>query len=127
MKKVFSMFVLIVAMVVTLSTTGCGITEDAKKAVNTASQTVKETADSAKETAGWWTRSTNNQSWVNDSGTRVTIKEDRRSGDFLITIEYKLDEYDESFWGDSVDPSDTVTTFRVKELSELLMEDLRRQ
>lgn len=125
MKKTFESFVVMAMLVLgILPMTGCGV-DEAKQAASSAAETVTNTASTAKEQVDWWTRSTDHQSWVNESGTKIEINERRKEGDFEIKITYSTDNLDS--WGEEKYTESPVTVMYVDKLTEELVTTLRNQ
>ena len=123
--KTFKNFVIMVMLVLgVLPLTACGV-DDAANTVNSAKETVVNTASDAKKNVDWWTRSTDHQSWTNESGTKIEIKERRKEGDFMITVTYNVEGLDS--WGEEKYTESPTTVMYVDKLTEELIKTLREQ
>lgn len=119
-----NLFVILVLVLGILPMTGCGV-DDAKQTVNQAAETVNKTASDAKETVTWWTRSTDHQSWVNPSGTKIEINERRKEGDFEIKVTYNKDNL--GSWGEEKYTESPTVVMYVDQINEELIDELREQ
>ena len=118
-------FMIVILALVCVCTTGCGAAEKAAETANQAKETVVKTASNAKESASWWTRKVESQSWTNSTGTRVEIKERRKEGDFEIKVTYSKETLNNDN-RENVKPTDDVTVVMyVDHISEELMDELQ--
>lgn len=84
--------------------------------------------DRAKEGAAWWTRSTKRESWVNpETGTKVTIKERRKEGDFEVRLDYTVETLNRDETRGWKYTAPATTTMYVEELTDGLINELRSQ
>lgn len=125
MKKNLKNFVVMAMLVFgCICTTGCGV-DDAKQTINNVTETVNQTASDTKETVSWWTRSTDHQSWTNESGTKIEIEERRKEGDFMITVTYNKDTL--GSWGEEKYTESPTVVMYVDQINEELVDELRKQ
>lgn len=117
-------FMAIILAFVCICTTGCGM-DDAAKAADSAKETVVNTASDVKETASWWTRSTEKQSWTNSTGTQIKVEERRKEGDFKITITYAQKDLNTENREGVTPTGDATIVVYVDRISEELMDELQ--
>ena len=123
MKNVKKVFFVMVLVLCCMFSTGCGV-NDATETFNHAKDSAVEAASDAKDKASWWTRKTQSQSWTNPStGTEIEIKEDRKSGNFLITVRYTNESIEDSWEGCKT--KDAIVTMVVDQVTDDLIDDLR--
>lgn len=125
-KNTFVKFVMIITLaLVCVCTTGCGAAEKAAETANQAKETVVTTASNAKESASWWTRKTESQSWTNSTGTKIEIKERRKEGDFEVKVTYDKDDLNTDNREGVTPTGDATIILYVDHISEELMDELQ--
>lgn len=126
MKKNFAKSIMIIALaLVCVCTTGCGVVDGAAKAADSAKETVVNTASDVKETASWWTRSTEKQAWTNSTGTKVEIHERRKEGDYEIKITYPQATLNEENREGVKPTGDASVVMYVDHISDELIDELQ--
>lgn len=126
MKKHFVFVIML--MIAVLGFAGTPSVAHATSDAPEATEDNKNVIDRAKEGAAWWTRSTKKESWVNpETGTKVTIKERRKEGDFEVRLDYTVETLNNNEQRGWKHTAPATTTMYVDEVTENLIDLLRNE